>query len=74
MGVVNPNASCFYQALDSHALAQENKGPPRKEHILDLLITNKPGLIKSSYSVPRNSDRCVVVIELTHPTTIQNPA
>ena len=35
-----------------------------KENILDLLITNKPGLIKSSHSVPGISDHCAVVTEL----------
>ena len=31
---------------------------------MDLLITNKPGLIKSSHSVPGISDHCAVVTEL----------
>ena len=35
-------------SLNTHALAQIHKEPTREENILDLLITNKPGLIKSS--------------------------
>ena len=38
--------------------------PTREENILDLLITNKPGLIKSSNSVPGISDHCAVVTKL----------
>ena len=38
--------------------------PTSEENILDLLITNKPGLIKSSHSVPGISDHCAVVTEL----------
>ena len=34
------------------------------KNILDLLITIKPGLIKSSHSVPGISDHCAVVTEL----------
>ena len=48
----------------THALAQIHKEPTREENILDLLITNKPGLIKSSHSVPGISDHCAVVTEL----------
>ena len=51
-------------SLDTHALAQIHKEPTREENILDLLITNKPGLIKSSHSVPGISDNCTVVTEL----------
>ena len=51
-------------SLDTHALAQIHKEPTREENILDLLITNEPGLIKSSHSVPRISDHCAVVTEL----------
>ena len=51
-------------SLDTHALAQIYKEPTREENILDLLITNKPGLIKSSHSVPGISDHCAVVTEL----------
>ena len=40
------------------------KEPTREENILDLRITNKPGLIKSSHSVPGISDHCAVVTEL----------
>ena len=47
-----------------HALAQIHKEPTREENILNLLITNKPGLIKSSHSVPGISDHCAVVTEL----------
>ena len=39
-------------------------GPTREKNILDLLITNKPGLIKSSHSVPGISDHCAVVTKL----------
>ena len=45
-------------------MAQIHKEPTREENILDLLITNKPGLIKSSHSVPGISDHCAVVTEL----------
>ena len=51
-------------SLDTHALAQIHKEPTREENILDLLITNKPGLIKSSQSEPGISDHCAVVTEL----------
>ena len=49
---------------NTHALAQIHEEPTREENILDLLITNKPGLIKSSHSVPGISDHCAVVTEL----------
>ena len=53
-------------SLDTHALVQIHiePGPNREENILDLLITNKPGLMKSSHSVPGISDHCAVVTEL----------
>ena len=51
-------------SLDTHALAQIQKEPTREENILDLLITNKPGLIKSSHRLPGISDHCAVVTEL----------
>ena len=54
----------FWFYPDTHALAQIHKEPTREENILDLLITNKPGLIKSSHSVPGISDHCAVVTEL----------
>ena len=71
-GVVNPKAAnksqceLLLSSLDTHALAQIHKEPTnvREENILDLLITNKPGLIKSSHSVPRISDHCTVVTKL----------
>ena len=69
-GVVNPkvaNKSKFellLSSLDTHALAQIHEEPSREENILDLLITNEPGLIKSSHSVPGISDHCAVVTEL----------
>ena len=56
-GVVNPKAAnksqceLLLSSLDTHALAQIHKEPTREENILDLLITNKPGLIKSSQCV-----------------------
>ena len=55
------------------------KEPTREENILDLLITNKPGLIKSSHSVclPGISEHCAVVTELDIDppyTVVQNPA
>ena len=69
-GVVNSKAAnksqceLLLSSLDTHALAQIHKEPTREENILDLLITNKPGLIKSSHSVPGISDHCAVVTEL----------
>ena len=69
-GVGNPEAAnksqceLLLSSLDTHALAQIHKEPTREENILDLLITNKPGLIKSSHSVPGISDQCAVVTEL----------
>ena len=39
-------------SLGDHALTQVQKEPTRDKNILDLCITNKPGLIKSSRSVP----------------------
>ena len=45
-------------------MAQIHKEPTREENILDLLITNKPGLIKSSHSIPGISDHCAVVTKL----------
>ena len=68
--VVNPKAAnksqceLLLSSLDTHALAQVHKEPTREENILVLLITNKPGLIKSSHSVPGISDHCAVVTEL----------
>ena len=69
-GVVNHKAAnksqyeLLLSSLDTHALAQIYKEPTREENILDLLITNKPGLIKSSHSVPGISAHCAVVTEL----------
>ena len=69
-GVVNPEAAnksqceLLLSSLDTHALAQIHKELTREVNILDLLITNKPGLIKSSHSVPGISDHCAVVTEL----------
>ena len=69
-GVVNPKAAnksqceLLLSSLETHALAQIHKEPTREVNILDLLITNKPGLIKSSHSVPGISDHCAVVTEL----------
>ena len=60
---------------DTHALAQIHNEPTREDNILDLLITNKPSLIKTYHIVPGISDHCAVMTELilTHPTAIQNP-
>ena len=69
-GVVNPKAAnksqceLLLSSLDTHALAQIHKEPTTEENILDLLITNKLGLIKSSHSVPGITDHCAVVTEL----------
>ena len=69
-GVVNPKAAnksqceLLLSSLDTHALAQIHEEPAREENILNLLITNKPGLIKSSHSVAGISDHCAVVTEL----------
>ena len=69
-GVVNPKAEnksqseLLLSSLATHALAQIHKEPAREENILDFLMTNKPGLIKSSHSVPGISDHCAVVTEL----------
>ena len=77
-GVVNPKAAnksqceLLLSSLDTHALAQIHKEPTREENILDLLITNKPGLIKSSHSVPGISDHCAVVTELDIDPPTQN--
>ena len=50
-------------SLDDHALTQVQKEPTRDKNILDLCLTNKPGLIKSSRSVPGISDHCAVLTE-----------
>ena len=50
-------------SLDDHALTQVQKEPTRDKNILDLCITNKPGFIKSSRSVPGISDHCAVLTE-----------
>ena len=71
-GVVNPKAAnksqckLLLSSLDTHALAQIHKEPTGEENILDLRITNKPGLIKSSHSVPGISDHCAVMTELDY--------
>ena len=55
--VVNPKAAnkskceLLLSSLDTHVMAQNHKESTREENVLDLLITNKPSLIKSSYSV-----------------------
>ena len=48
-------------SLDDHALTQVQKEPTRDKNILDLCITNKPGLIKSSRRFPGISDHCAVL-------------
>ena len=50
-------------SLNDHALTQVQKEPTRDKNILDLCITNKPGLLKSSRSVPGISDHCAVLTE-----------
>jgi len=50
-------------SLDDHALTQVHKEPTREQNVLDLAITNKPGLTKSSRSVPGISDHCAVLVE-----------
>ena len=50
-------------SLDDHALTQVQKEPTTDKNILDLCITNKPGLIKSVRSVPGSSDHCAVLTE-----------
>ena len=50
-------------SLDDHALTQVQKEPTRDKNILDLCITNKPGLIKSSRSLPEIADHCAVLTE-----------
>ena len=45
-------------------LGQNSPRPTREENIFDLLITNKPGMIKFSNSVPGISDQCVIVSQL----------
>ena len=54
----------LWSSLETYALAQIHQEPTREENILELLITNKPGLIKSAHSVPGISDHCAVVTEL----------
>ena len=49
--------------LDDHALTQIQKEPTRDENLLNLCITDKPSLIKSSRSVPGISDNCAVLTE-----------
>ena len=53
----------FLSSLDEHALTQVQKEQTKDKNILDLCITNKPGLIKSSRSVPGISDDCAVLTE-----------
>ena len=66
-GVVSPKAAnkskceLLLSSPDTHALAQIHKEPTREENILDLRFTNKPGLIKSSHSVPGISNHCAVM-------------
>ena len=80
-GVVNLKAEnksqceLLLSSLDTHALAQIHKDQTREENILDLLITNKHGLIKSSHSVPGISDHCAAVtkLDIAHPTVVPNP-
>ena len=73
--VVNPDASCFCQAQIHMPWPKFIMNPTREENNLDLLITNKPGLLKTYHIVPGISDHCAVMTEqiLTHPTAVQNP-
>ena len=67
-GVDNPKAANISQCelllsnLDTHALVQIHKEPAREENIFGLLITNKPGLIKSSRIVAYLESRITVLL------------
>ena len=69
-GVENPEAASKSQcelllsSLDTQVLSQIHQEPTREKNILDLLITNRPGLIKCPPSVPGISDHCAVGTEL----------
>ena len=69
-GVVNPKAvnksqcELLLSNIDTHTLVQIIEEPTWEEHILDLLITNNPCLIKSFHSVAGISNHSAVVTEL----------
>ena len=51
-----------------HGLTQIHNEPTRYGNMLDLVFTNNPSLVKSSYSVPGISDHAMVVTDLDiHP-------
>ena len=63
-------------SLYDHALTQVQKETTRDKNILDLCITNKPGLVKSSRSVPGISDHYAVLTEadINPPTFNRSPS
>ena len=46
-----------------HGLTQVHNQPTRQDTILDLVFTNNPSLVKSSYSIPGISDHAMVVTD-----------
>ena len=42
--------------LNQYDLTQVHRSPTRESNLLDLFFTNKPGLVKSSISIPGISD------------------
>ena len=66
---VRPNAPDreIQQALidisTEHGLTQVHNQPTRQDNILDLVFTNNPSLVKSSYSIPGISDHAMVVTD-----------
>ena len=61
-----------YTSDDIHlGLTQIHNEPTRYGNMLDLVFTNNPSLVKSSYSVPGISDHAMVVTDLDiHPKCV----
>ena len=49
--------------LSQYDLTQVHRSPTRESNLLDLFFTNKPGLVKSSISIPGISDHEIVLTD-----------
>ena len=49
--------------MNDNGLLQMQKEPTRESSILDLYLTNKPGLVKHNTTIPGISDHHMVVVD-----------
>ena len=69
------NCNLLLEILNRYSLTQLQKNPTHRDgNILDLYVTNKPGLVKSCKDIPGISDHSVVVVDsASKARTIKKP-